>query len=179
MKLTDEQLAIIRHDLNSHAKVLAVAGAGKTTTMVERIDYLVRHCNVPQPAIRVVMFNKRIQEEFDSKVKQKGLAGIKVQTFHSLGNAICSWAAKNDLMASYTTVEDEAETDDLIRQAVRELLQKGCFQAANAADLEDNLAAHVENLRTSIAIWRGMMTPPERAGHLSNPCYGRIYDAYC
>jgi DNA helicase-2/ATP-dependent DNA helicase PcrA len=42
MILTDEQMAIIRHALNSHAKVLSVAGSGKTTTMVERIDHLVR-----------------------------------------------------------------------------------------------------------------------------------------
>ena len=178
MKLTDEQLAIIRHDLRAHAKVLAVAGAGKTSTMVERIDYLVRQCNVPQQAIRVVMFNKRIQEEFDSKVKQKGLEAIKVQTFHSLGNAICSWAVKNQLMASYTTVEDDAEIDDLIREAAREVLAKGGLRADEAADLEENLASHVENLRTSISIWKGMMTPPERAGHLSHPCYVRIYEAY-
>jgi hypothetical protein len=38
------------------------------------------------------MFNKRIQEEFDARVKGKGLDGVRVQTFHSLGNAICSWA---------------------------------------------------------------------------------------
>lgn len=69
MKLTEEQLAIIHHDLNAHAKVLAVAGSGKTTTMVERVEYLVRQCKVPQQAIRVVMFNKRIQEEFLSKVQ--------------------------------------------------------------------------------------------------------------
>jgi hypothetical protein len=33
VRLTDEQLAIVRHDLSSHAKVLAVAGSGKTSTM--------------------------------------------------------------------------------------------------------------------------------------------------
>jgi DNA helicase-2/ATP-dependent DNA helicase PcrA len=65
MKLTDEQLDIIRHDINAHAKVLAVAGSGKTTTEVERADYLVRSCEVPQRAIRIVMFNKSIQEDFD------------------------------------------------------------------------------------------------------------------
>jgi hypothetical protein len=71
------------------------------------------------------MFNKRIQEEFDGRVKKRGLDGIRVQTFHSLGNAICSWTVKNDLMPSYTTVEDDAEIDGLIRKAAGEVIRKG------------------------------------------------------
>jgi DNA helicase II / ATP-dependent DNA helicase PcrA len=178
VKLTQEQLAIIRHDLNSHAKVLAVAGSGKTTTMVERVEHLVRAHQVPQRAIRVVMFNKRIQEEFDCRVKRKGLDGVRVQTFHSLGNAICSWAVQQGLMAAYTTVEDEQEVEDDIRRAVAELLRRNNLDLATVRDLEDDPGTHVENLRTSISIWKGMMTPPERAGHLSHPVYVQVYAVY-
>lgn len=52
MQLTDEHLAIVHHDLNAHAKVLAIAGACKTTTMLERVEYLVRQGHVHERAIR-------------------------------------------------------------------------------------------------------------------------------
>jgi DNA helicase-2/ATP-dependent DNA helicase PcrA len=124
------------------------------------------------------MFNKRIQEEFDRRVKQKGLDGVRVQTFHSLGNAICSWAVKKGLMASYTTVEDELEVEEDIRRAIAEFLRRDGLDLAAARDLEENRATHVENLRTSISIWKGMMTPPERAVHLSYPFYVQVYAIY-
>lgn len=178
MKLTDEQLAIVRHDLNAHAKVLAIAGAGKTTTMVERVEYLVRQCHVSQRAIRVVMFNKRIQEEFQNKVQAKGLENVKVQTFHSLGYAICSWAVQQGLMPSFTTMEDDLEADSLIRQAIAVYRQRDDLPLVVAEDLEEKLASHVENLRTSISIWKGMMTTPERAEHLTYPFYVGIYTIY-
>jgi superfamily I DNA/RNA helicase len=137
--------------------------------MVERVEHLVRAHQVPQRAIRVVMFNKRIQEEVDCRVKRKGLDGVKVQTFHSLGNAICSWAVQQGLMAAYTTVEDEQEVEDDIRRAVAELLRRNNLDPATARDLEDDPGTHVENLWTSISIWKGMMTPPERISTTCSP----------
>lgn len=38
---TSEQQAIINHPVGQHARVLAVAGSGKTSTMVARIKHLV------------------------------------------------------------------------------------------------------------------------------------------
>ena len=42
-KLTQEQLAVVHHPLDQHARVLAVAGSGKSTTMAHRIKHLVNH----------------------------------------------------------------------------------------------------------------------------------------
>ena len=36
MKLTHEQLDVVHHPLGQHARVLAVAGSGKSTTMAHR-----------------------------------------------------------------------------------------------------------------------------------------------
>ena len=37
MKLTQEQLQVVHHPLDQHARVLAVAGSDKSTTMAHRI----------------------------------------------------------------------------------------------------------------------------------------------
>jgi DNA helicase-2/ATP-dependent DNA helicase PcrA len=56
--LTDEQLAVMHHPLGRHARVLAVAGSGKSFTMACRIQHLVMDCHIPPHSIKVLMFNR-------------------------------------------------------------------------------------------------------------------------
>ena len=63
-QLTEEQRQIIEHDPAAHATVLAVAGAGKTTTMVYRIRHLIEQAKVPPKGIRAVMFNRSGESTF-------------------------------------------------------------------------------------------------------------------
>ena len=51
-QLTDEQKQVINHKLGSHARVLAVAGSGKTTTMVYWADHLINRQGVDPRSIR-------------------------------------------------------------------------------------------------------------------------------
>ena len=67
--LTSEQEAIVHHPLGSHARILAVAGSGKTTTMVHRVRYLVTDLNQDPGRIRVVMFNRKAREDFEQSIK--------------------------------------------------------------------------------------------------------------
>src|SRR5690606_8910198 len=86
---TDEQMAVILHE-EGHAKVGAVAGSGKTTTMVSRIEQLLRWGADPR-RIRVLMFNKSAQEEFSARLRRKmpdAPALPTVQTFHGLGHRL-------------------------------------------------------------------------------------------
>lgn len=55
MKLTTEQQKIVNHS-SGHSKVMAVAGSGKTTTMIERIIHLIKNGSDPR-RILVLMFN--------------------------------------------------------------------------------------------------------------------------
>lgn len=52
--LTPEQEQVIQHPLGQHARVLAVAGSGKSTTMAHRIKHLVQDCIVRPYAFQVV-----------------------------------------------------------------------------------------------------------------------------
>lgn len=82
---TREQTAVIEHGAG-HALVSAVAGSGKSTTMVERVAYLLRH-DVDPNRILVIQYNKQAQLTMTRKLAD-GLPGStvpKAKTFHSLG----------------------------------------------------------------------------------------------
>ena len=77
MKLTDEQKDII--DSKGDIKINAVAGSGKTTTVIEYAK--------TRPAgskILYLAFNKSVKLEAIKKFKQKGLNNVIVETAHSL-----------------------------------------------------------------------------------------------
>jgi hypothetical protein len=84
--LTDEQLAVIHHPLGMHARVLAVAGSGKSFTMACRIKHLVMEGNFPPHIIRVLMFNTLARKQFQNHLDRTGLPDDlqpEVHTFHS------------------------------------------------------------------------------------------------
>ena len=85
--LTEEQQTIIHHPLGRHARVLAIAGSGKTTTMVRRVQYLVEELHQDPARMRVLMFNRLAREDFERKLA-KQVPDLnrrpKVLTFHAL-----------------------------------------------------------------------------------------------
>lgn len=77
MELTSEQYDIINSTGN--IKINAVAGSGKTTTIIEYAK--VR----PKTAkILYLAFNKSVKLEAQKKFTDKGLDNVKVETAHSL-----------------------------------------------------------------------------------------------
>ena len=86
ISLTEEQQAVIHHPIGKHARVLAVAGSGKSFTMACRIQYLVQDYHVAPHAISVLMFNRLAREQFRSHLEHTGLPDTlqpEVHTFHS------------------------------------------------------------------------------------------------
>ncbi|WP_223654078.1 UvrD-helicase domain-containing protein [Hymenobacter psoromatis] len=77
MNLTAEQTAILA--FQGHLKINAVAGSGKTTTMVEYAR--------AQPVtarILYLAFNKTVRQEAIRKFQAAGLPNVVVETAHSL-----------------------------------------------------------------------------------------------
>ncbi|TDO99931.1 ATP-dependent helicase [Marinomonas balearica] len=127
---TREQLAVVQHDLNSHAKVVAVAGAGKTSTLIERIKVLLQE-GVLAEQIGVFMFNKSAQEEFASRLNVS-LSGSSVDarrpdvmTFHSFGMRLCNRLERKGVMPQAKLVTDEYSFVKLIREARNNLIRQG------------------------------------------------------
>jgi len=77
MELTNEQYAIINSTGN--IKINAVAGSGKTTTIIEYAK--TRPTN---SKILYLAFNKSVKIEAEKKFVSKGLSNVKVETAHSL-----------------------------------------------------------------------------------------------
>nr|WP_321409969.1 UvrD-helicase domain-containing protein [uncultured Carboxylicivirga sp.] len=76
MQLTEEQQQIIETEGN--LKVNAVAGSGKTTTILEYAKHR-RH-----NTILYIAFNKSVRQEAEIKLQQMGLNNVQVETAHSL-----------------------------------------------------------------------------------------------
>jgi len=83
-ELTDEQQAIADHP-GGHAKIIAVAGSGKTTALLHYVKNRL-DAGIAAERMLVLMYNRSAREDFERRLQQ--LAGgplPAVHTFHSLG----------------------------------------------------------------------------------------------
>lgn len=90
MKLTEEQKAIL--DTNEDIKINAVAGSGKTTTIIEYAK-----TRPKDSKILYLAFNKTVKTEAQRKFTQQKLHNVQVETAHSL-------AFKNIVIQSKYTI---------------------------------------------------------------------------
>lgn len=77
MKLTDEQIAILNS--NGNIKINAVAGSGKTTTVIEFAKTKPETCR-----ILYLAFNKSVRLEAQQKFAKNNLRNVRAETAHSL-----------------------------------------------------------------------------------------------
>jgi DNA helicase II / ATP-dependent DNA helicase PcrA len=109
VNLTAEQQAVIDHPAGFHARVLAVAGSGKTTTLVHRIQHLIVDRGVTPSAIQVLMFNREARDQFYNRLRKLGISKVAVNTFNSLGHRILEkyypnpnvWTDESDAITRY------------------------------------------------------------------------------
>lgn len=84
VSLTDEQQAVVAHDMGP-ALVFAVAGAGKTTSMVRRIERLVRDKVFRPERMLATSFGKANVEDLKRALKPyPHTAKVHVKTLHAL-----------------------------------------------------------------------------------------------
>lgn len=72
--------------------VLAGAGSGKTSVIIEKISYLIEQLLYPAKSILAVTFTnkaaKEMQERVKSRLDKEKSKGLMISTFHSLGLSI-------------------------------------------------------------------------------------------
>ena len=99
MKLTQEQIDIIKSKGN--IKINAVAGSGKTTTIIEYAKTRPKNSR-----ILYLAFNKSVKLEAEKKFRVKKLSNVQVETAHSL-------AFRYIVMGSLYKIKNEYKTNEI------------------------------------------------------------------
>ncbi len=119
--LTEQQHAIIHHNYGP-ALVFAVAGAGKTTTMVHRIERLVREKVFLPQQILATSFNRAAAGEIRTKLRQwRYCERVKATTLHALGYSIIRRAVQQRHLAPVRVLD---KADSLLYEALREVRRR-------------------------------------------------------
>lgn len=170
--LTDEQQAVIHHPLGVHARVLAVAGSGKSFTMACRIRHLVEHCQVAPHAIRVLMFNRLARQQFQAHLMRTGLPETlqpAVHTFHSFSFQVIRAMVRMGVLPGLTqfwTGDKEELCWLTARRAIENLERQELIKPASIEP---------EHALQAISLYKGALLPPERAGSWSSPLMPLVY----
>lgn len=153
MQYTSEQQKIISHDIKKHALVSAVAGSGKTQTLIARIEHLISKGITPNK-ILVLMYNKSAQLDFANRLKRTLKPEISrlinVRTMHSLGNSFLQAFAKAGYI-NFEKILKEYEVDTVIQKLLR-LYQKE-FKITKDIDNE-----RVESFKEYISLLKSDLT---------------------
>lgn len=173
--LTPEQQLVVEHPLGQHARVLAVAGSGKSTTMAYRIKHLVQDCGVRPSTILVLMFNSLARKQFSTHLDRSGLPEAlhpSVHTFHSFSFQVINQMTKYGFLPANTQywLADKSELIWLTVKRAISNLERSEVIPVEAVDPEEALSA--------INLWKGSLIPPERAGSTSSPYLPLVYQEF-
>ncbi|MCM2130952.1 ATP-dependent helicase [Larsenimonas rhizosphaerae] len=122
-ELTAEQQRVINHG-DGHARVTAVAGAGKTSTMVARVDALLND-GVPPERLLILMFNRQARDDFAAKLAaRRGQASRlpQVRTFHSIGHRLTQSLTRWGVLDPRQLLQADWQRERLLKQAVGEAI---------------------------------------------------------
>jgi DNA helicase-2/ATP-dependent DNA helicase PcrA len=153
MNLTDEQLSIVNHS-GGHARVSAVAGSGKTTTMVARVGQLLQQ-GTSANLVMVLMFNKSARDSFVQSMQNRlsSSAGQlpEVRTFHSLGMRLIKSFTKRGALPAYNLVTEAYVQEKLARQVANEVyrLEQGSDGWLAGDEIEEFLA-FIDRVKSTI-----------------------------
>lgn len=88
-KLPDDEQAAAIGAVEGHVQVVARAGSGKTSTLVNRALFLQKHCGIAPSEMLLLAFNRKAAEEIRERLTSQLQESIPhVMTFHALANAL-------------------------------------------------------------------------------------------
>ena len=177
-KLTEQQQRIVKHP-SGHARVLAVAGSGKTFTMGHRIKYLIKERGVSPKKIRVLMFNSLAKKQFVERLLELDFSNSElpyVATFHGFAFQFIQHLKNKSMIPKkkFWTGDDEEKATILIHKTMEELMKEKTIPAPES--IEESL--DIKEIKEAISRYKGALIPPVRAGHHFNKFIPIIYNRY-
>ncbi|WP_432464983.1 ATP-dependent helicase [Enterobacter hormaechei] len=175
-RLTWEQKSIVSHD-TGHALVKAVPGSGKTTTLVKRVERLVKTGTDPR-SILILMYNKSAQVSFTENLKTALMSSVipEIRTFHSLALKIVGYGERQQIIKKKDLI---TPSDYRYEQLVKQAYRYGFDHEANYIDPNE-----IENFELFIARCRAAAVTPVDAAN--DPTFSNIkrefihaYGRYC
>ncbi|WP_033355261.1 UvrD-helicase domain-containing protein [Kitasatospora aureofaciens] len=130
--LTAEQQAVVDQPWDARVLVTAGAGAGKTYTLVRRLDALVEREELEASEILVLSFSRAAVGELTERIERHASAAgrVRVQTFDGWASALLSRA--------YPDTDWRAVTFDRRIEAATEAIDRGAVEVG-----EQGVPAHV------------------------------------
>jgi len=98
-------------------QVIAPAGSGKTTVLIQRVKELIRR-GTPADEILCMSFNRDAKVEIGGRLIKAGVSGVVVRSFHGMSLAILK--AENRLRKNIGGLEDST-IEQIIGRAVAEI----------------------------------------------------------
>lgn len=172
--LTEEQKRVVQHPVRKHARVLAVAGSGKTTTMAHRVKYLMKEKRISPGRIQVLMFNRLAKEQFIEKLVEVGIPEGRqpsVKTYHGYAYSVIMDRMSGRRIPKYEIWNQSM--DERIKYEIRKILtalEKDSIIEEGDIDVDDALHA--------IGLWKASLIPTSRAGYTGNPSMRLVYSRF-
>ncbi|WP_129631748.1 ATP-dependent helicase [Candidatus Oscillochloris fontis] len=157
LHLTDQQQQIVAHS-HGPALVFAVAGAGKTTAMVHRVERLVRERVFAPRRILVSSFNRAAVDTIGHALAQwPHCATVARHTLHALGFKIIRHAAQHSALPAIPAdgLKTNGEERTLL-WAARDLARQRGLVGADDLDAMDD-----QDLLTYIAVCKSNLRYPD------------------
>lgn len=145
MHFTQEQLAVTHHP-DGHAKVIAVAGSGKTSTLIGHIEQLLNK-GVDHRRMLILMYNKSAQLDFQARIQKQAQNSEQrrqqpeIRTFHSLGLRLYQSMVSQGAIPPPTSWKpmSRAQIDGHIMTLLRQYAPKSVLQQQSASDFKEQL----------------------------------------
>lgn len=122
MKFNDQQKAAIEFK-NGACGVIASAGSGKSTVLINRVDNLISN-GVDEAEILIITFTRNTADELKRKLAKMGYENITVGTFHSVCGRILAKEGRmitpNNMVKEwqveswFKSIDKGAKTDDIM-----------------------------------------------------------------
>jgi len=111
-------------EVNSHVQLVARAGSGKTSTLVNRAIFLQRHCGIKSSEILILAFNRKAAQEIRERLQKYLQNDLPyAMTFHALAYAL----VRPDETLVYNEMGGQQAQSRLIQSVINDYLRDSVY----------------------------------------------------